>query len=65
MRVVGMTGINTTTISDPVAPFGGVKASGFGPEGGRYGMEEFQIQKVSHTRSSGVCEIDELRFHRL
>lgn len=46
-----MTGINTGTVSDPVAPFGGVKESGFGREGGRHGMEEFQITKVCSLRS--------------
>lgn len=43
----GMVGVNTGVISDPVAPFGGVKQSGFGREGGRVGIEEFQISKVS------------------
>jgi succinate-semialdehyde dehydrogenase / glutarate-semialdehyde dehydrogenase len=38
----GMVGINTGMISTEVAPFGGVKASGLGREGGRYGMEEYQ-----------------------
>ena len=41
-----MAGINTGMVSDPVAPFGGVKESGFGREGGRHGIEEFQITKV-------------------
>ena len=41
-----MTGINTGSVSDPVAPFGGVKESGFGREGGRHGIEEFQTSKV-------------------
>jgi succinate-semialdehyde dehydrogenase/glutarate-semialdehyde dehydrogenase len=37
----GMVGINTGLISNEVAPFGGVKQSGLGREGSRYGMEEF------------------------
>ncbi|MDC8803865.1 NAD-dependent succinate-semialdehyde dehydrogenase [Halomonas pacifica] len=37
----GMVGINTGLISNASAPFGGVKASGLGREGGHQGMEEF------------------------
>jgi succinate-semialdehyde dehydrogenase/glutarate-semialdehyde dehydrogenase len=37
----GMVGINTGLISNEVAPFGGVKQSGIGREGSRYGIEEF------------------------
>ena len=37
----GMVGINTGMISTPVAPFGGMKESGIGREGSKYGMEEF------------------------
>ncbi len=37
----GMVGINTGIISTEVAPFGGVKQSGMGREGGPYGMEEY------------------------
>ncbi len=37
----GMVGINRGLISDPAAPFGGVKESGLGREGGTYGMFEF------------------------
>ncbi len=37
----GMVGINTGMISTPVAPFGGVKESGIGREGSKYGLEEF------------------------
>ena len=38
---VGMVGLNTGLVSNPAAPFGGVKASGLGREGGRVGIEEF------------------------
>ncbi|MCJ8504741.1 NAD-dependent succinate-semialdehyde dehydrogenase [Kocuria flava] len=38
---VGMLGLNTGIVSNPAAPFGGVKASGLGREGGRVGIEEF------------------------
>ena len=37
----GMVGINSGLISNPAAPFGGVKASGFGREGGFEGIEEY------------------------
>jgi succinate-semialdehyde dehydrogenase/glutarate-semialdehyde dehydrogenase len=37
----GMVGINTGMISTPVAPFGGVKESGIGREGSKYGIEEY------------------------
>jgi succinate-semialdehyde dehydrogenase/glutarate-semialdehyde dehydrogenase len=37
----GMVGLNAGVISNPAAPFGGIKASGFGREGGREGIEEY------------------------
>src|SRR3954452_12308611 len=37
----GMIGLNQGLVSNPAAPFGGVKASGFGREGGREGIEEY------------------------
>jgi succinate-semialdehyde dehydrogenase/glutarate-semialdehyde dehydrogenase len=37
----GIVGINTGIISTEVAPFGGVKESGLGREGSKYGIEEF------------------------
>ncbi|WP_067653240.1 NAD-dependent succinate-semialdehyde dehydrogenase [Nocardia harenae] len=41
----GMVGINRGVISDTAAPFGGVKASGFGREGGSEGIEEYLSTK--------------------
>jgi succinate-semialdehyde dehydrogenase / glutarate-semialdehyde dehydrogenase len=37
----GMVGINRPVVADPAAPFGGVKQSGLGREGGPHGIEEF------------------------
>jgi succinate-semialdehyde dehydrogenase / glutarate-semialdehyde dehydrogenase len=41
----GMVGINTGVISTEVAPFGGVKQSGIGREGSRYGIDDYLIVK--------------------
>lgn len=41
----GMIGVNTGLISDPATPFGGVKESGFGREGSKYGIDEYTIIK--------------------
>jgi succinate-semialdehyde dehydrogenase / glutarate-semialdehyde dehydrogenase len=37
----GMVGVNTGLVSTAVAPFGGVKESGIGREGSKYGIEEY------------------------
>ena len=37
----GMVGVNTGLISTEVAPFGGIKQSGFGREGSKYGLDDF------------------------
>ena len=37
----GMVGLNQGLVSNPAAPFGGVKASGFGREGGAEGIQEY------------------------
>ena len=44
----GMVGINTFAISLADAPFGGVKDSGFGSEGGKEGLESYQVVKAVH-----------------
>ena len=41
----GMVGVNTGLISNEMAPFGGVKQSGMGREGSRYGIEDYLVVK--------------------
>jgi len=41
----GMVALNRGLVSDPAAPFGGVKQSGLGREGGREGMQEYMETK--------------------
>ena len=45
----GMVGINTGMITTVAAPFGGIKQSGIGREGGAYGLEEFMDVKYVCT----------------
>lgn len=42
----GMVGVNTAMISEPALPFGGIKESGFGLEGSKYGVEEYLVKKT-------------------
>ena len=48
---VGMLGINTGIVSNPAAPFGGVKQSGLGREGGFEGIDEYL-----ETRYVGIAD---------
>ncbi|MFC7292802.1 NAD-dependent succinate-semialdehyde dehydrogenase [Hirschia litorea] len=41
----GMVGVNTGTISDEMIPFGGMKESGQGREGSRYGLDDYLEMK--------------------
>ncbi|KZL64577.1 succinate-semialdehyde dehydrogenase (NAD-dependent aldehyde dehydrogenase), partial [Colletotrichum tofieldiae] len=50
----GMVAINTGVISDASAPFGGVKHSGFGREGSKYGLEDYLTIKMIVT---GGCQL--------
>jgi succinate-semialdehyde dehydrogenase/glutarate-semialdehyde dehydrogenase len=43
---VGMVGLNAGMVSNPATPFGGVKQSGLGREGGRDGIDEFLEKKL-------------------
>ena len=45
----GMSGLNRGLVSDPSAPFGGVKQSGLGREGGKEGLHEFQETQYIST----------------
>lgn len=47
----GMIGVNTGLISNEVAPFGGVKQSGLGREGSKYGIEDYIV--IKYTCLSG------------
>jgi succinate-semialdehyde dehydrogenase / glutarate-semialdehyde dehydrogenase len=48
----GMVGINQGVVSNPAAPFGGVKHSGFGREGGSEGIEEYLETRYVGIRPS-------------
>ncbi|WP_189444255.1 NAD-dependent succinate-semialdehyde dehydrogenase [Salinicola rhizosphaerae] len=49
----GIVGVNDGAPSVPQAPFGGVKDSGIGREGGRYGIDEYLDLKFVSTRLDG------------
>ncbi len=53
----GMVGINSAILGTEVAPFGGVKESGLGREGGKHGMDEFVEHK--YMLVGGLGEIAE------
>ena len=42
----GMIGVNDTLISNAVAPFGGIKESGYGKEGSKYGLDDYLVVKA-------------------
>ena len=43
-----MVGLNTGIISSEMAPFGGIKESGMGREGSKYGMDDYlEIKYIS------------------
>lgn len=49
----GMVGINVGILSTAVAPFGGVKESGFGREGSKYGLEEYM--NIKYLLMAGIA----------
>jgi succinate-semialdehyde dehydrogenase / glutarate-semialdehyde dehydrogenase len=50
----GVIGVNTGTVSTAVAPFGGIKQSGLGREGSRYGIDEFVEKKYVCLSGLGI-----------
>ena len=50
----GMVGVNTGLISNEVAPFGGVKQSGLGREGSRYGIEDYLV--IKYINMAGISD---------
>ena len=52
----GMVGVNRGVISDPAAPFGGIKQSGFGREGGTEGIEEYLDTKYIALTSNAQTD---------
>lgn len=50
----GMVGINHFTVSTPASPFGGVKESGYGSEGGVEGLDAYLVVKSVTQRSAGA-----------
>jgi succinate-semialdehyde dehydrogenase/glutarate-semialdehyde dehydrogenase len=44
-----MVGLNTGSVSLEVAPFGGIKQSGIGREGSKFGIDEYLKIKALHT----------------
>ena len=53
----GMVGVNTGIISNEVTPFGGVKQSGIGREGSKYGIEEFV--QLKYICLGGIDRLDD------
>jgi succinate-semialdehyde dehydrogenase / glutarate-semialdehyde dehydrogenase len=50
----GMVGVNTGLVSDAASPFGGVKESGFGKEGSKYGLDEYTVLKALTMGGMGL-----------
>lgn len=43
---LGMIGVNTPIVADAASPFGGIKESGYGLEGSKYGLQEYTVLKT-------------------
>ena len=54
----GMVAINDFALSSEIAPFGGVKASGYGREGSKYGLDEYLQAKYLLQGNLSAAEAD-------
>jgi hypothetical protein len=55
----GIVGINEGIISTEIAPFGGMKESGIGREGSKYGIEEFlEVKYLGMAASTAIIGLD-------
>lgn len=62
-----MIGINNAGLSSPTTPFGGIKESGIGREGGRWGLEEYLEVKyvgIGYESSSPDRSVSPLIAHK-
>ena len=59
----GILGVNTGLISTEVAPFGGVKESGIGREGSRYGIDEWLELKYLCDRRASSMIVEQRDYH--
>src|SRR3546814_6655555 len=57
----GMVGVNTGLISSEVAPFGGIKESGLGREGSKYGIAEY-IEERSEEHTSELQSLMRISY---
>ncbi|KAF9883119.1 Succinate-semialdehyde dehydrogenase, mitochondrial [Aspergillus nanangensis] len=53
---VGMCGMNTGKVSAPESPFGGIKQSGYGTEGSKYSVTEYQTLKTVTIGNINHCD---------
>lgn len=57
----GMVGVNQVAISTEVGPFGGIKQSGYGREGSRYGLDDYQNLKLISLGPASSAHVEEMK----
>ena len=62
----GMVGLNTGIVSTEMAPFGGIKESGMGREGSKYGVEDYlEIKYIHIQRKLQIFDIFEIHIYTI